>query len=163
MLWPNLKADLVKRLIVNLILYSMLVCFQHIQKCQSQLECYNRITKKKIGVNLKTWMKSQKWSVKWSVLLFRRKEIVLFQLHIYIYLVQKNINPLTIPLTKITGEVFGNCCIQEEGAGKALEVPSPLVWLPWRRPRTSPLFLGTDNTLGMALSKAQQIELSTLK
>ena len=105
-----------------------------------------------------TWMKSQKRSVNWSVLLFRRKEIVLFQLH-----VPKNISPPTIPLTKGTGEVFGNCCIQEEGAGKALEVPSPLVWLPWRRPRTSPLFLGRDNTLGMALPKAQQIERSTLK
>ena len=55
-----------------------------------------------------------------------------------------------------------NTSCKEEGAGKALEVPSPLVWLPWRRPRTSPLFLGRDNTLGMALPKAQQIERSTL-
>ena len=52
MLWPNLKDDLVKRIFVSLILYSIVVCFQNIKKCQSQLGCYNRITNKKIRVNL---------------------------------------------------------------------------------------------------------------
>ena len=164
MLWPNLKDDLVKRLFVSLILYSIVVCFQNIKKCQSQLGCYNRITNKKIRVNLTNLNQITKMICHLICLVVKKKRnCATSTIYIYIYLVPNNISPPTIPLTKGTGEVFGNCCIQEEGTGKALEVPSPLVWLPWRRPRTSPLFLGRDNTLGRALPKAQQIERSNLK